>query len=110
MVAATVNSVTTSFVYRGDGLRDSRAVSGGATTQFTWDIAGGLPVVLDDGNQYVYGAGQLARSGSGVGGGPTPQRELSDPLPQQRDEYGEWRPDDVDSASTQPRRSAHRRR
>ena len=71
-------------------------------TTFTWDIASGLPVVLDDGNQYVYGAGQLARSSSGVGGGPTPQRELSDPLPQQRDEYGEWRPDDVDSASTQP--------
>jgi RHS repeat-associated protein len=52
-----VNSVTTNFVYRGDGLRDSRAVSGGATTTFTWDIASGLPVVLDDGNQYVYGAG-----------------------------------------------------
>jgi RHS repeat-associated protein len=57
MTSATVNSVTTTFVYRGDGLRDSRAVSGGATTTFTWDIASGLPVVLDDGNQYVYGAG-----------------------------------------------------
>jgi RHS repeat-associated protein len=56
MTSATVNSVTTNFVYRGDGLRNSRAVSGGATTTFTWDIAGGLPVVLDDGNQYVYGA------------------------------------------------------
>jgi RHS repeat-associated protein len=52
-----VNSVTTNFVYRGDGLRDSRAISGGATTTFTWDIASGLPVVLDDGNQYVYGSG-----------------------------------------------------
>ena len=57
MTSATVNSVTTNFVYRGDGLRDSRSVSGGATTTFTWDIASGLPVVLDDGNQYVYGAG-----------------------------------------------------
>ncbi|MBK7127665.1 MAG: RHS repeat protein [Dehalococcoidia bacterium] len=65
MVSATVNSVTTSFVYRGDGLRDSRAVSGGATTQFTWDVAGGLPVVLDDGNQYVYGAGLTAMKQSG---------------------------------------------
>ncbi|MBK6317393.1 MAG: RHS repeat protein [Dehalococcoidia bacterium] len=46
MVSATVNSVTTSFVYRGDGLRESRAVSGGATTQFTWDIASGLPAPL----------------------------------------------------------------
>ncbi|MBK7328409.1 MAG: hypothetical protein IPI85_04690 [Dehalococcoidia bacterium] len=41
------NSVTTSFAYRGVGLRDSRVVSGGATTTFTWDIASGLPVVLD---------------------------------------------------------------
>ena len=60
MTSATVNSVTTNFTYRGDGLRDSRAVSGGATTTFMWDIASGLPVVLDDGNQYVYGAGLAA--------------------------------------------------
>jgi RHS repeat-associated protein len=65
MVSATVNSVTTSFAYRGDGLRDSRSVSGGATTTFTWDIAGRLPVVLDDGNQYLYGAGLTAQNQSG---------------------------------------------
>jgi len=65
MVSATVNSVTTAFAYRGDGLRDSRSVSGGASTTFTWDIAGGLPVVLDDGNQYVYGAGLTAQKQSG---------------------------------------------
>jgi len=65
MTSATVNSVTTNFVYRGDGLRDSRAVSGGATTTFTWDIAAGLPVVLDDGNQYVYGAGLNAMKQGG---------------------------------------------
>ncbi len=64
MVSATVNSVTTTFAYRGDGLRDSRTV-GGNTTTFTWDIAGGLPVVLDDGNQYVYGAGLTAQTQSG---------------------------------------------
>ena len=63
--SATLSSVTTSFVYRGDGRRDSRAVSGGATTTFTWDIASGLPVVLDDGNQYVYGAGLTAMKQSG---------------------------------------------
>jgi RHS repeat-associated protein len=57
--------VTTTFAYRGDGLRDSRTVSGGATTTFTWDIAGGLPVVLDDGNQYLYGAGLTAQKQSG---------------------------------------------
>ncbi|MGE0600431.1 MAG: RHS repeat domain-containing protein [Dehalococcoidia bacterium] len=64
MVSATVNSVTTTFAYRGDGLRDSRTV-GMSTTTFTWDIAGGLPVVLDDGNQYVYGAGLTAQKQSG---------------------------------------------
>jgi RHS repeat-associated protein len=64
MVSATVNSVTTTFAYRGDGLRDSRTV-GGNTTTFTWDIAAGLPVVLDDGNQYVYGAGLVSQKQSG---------------------------------------------
>ncbi|MBE7519744.1 MAG: RHS repeat protein [Thermoflexaceae bacterium] len=56
MVSATVNSVTSTFAYRGDGLRDSRT-TGIATTTFTWDINAGLPVVLDDGNRYLYGAG-----------------------------------------------------
>ncbi len=59
MVSATVNSVTSTYTYRGDGLRDSRTV-GMTTTQFTWDIASGLPVVLDDGNRYLYGAGLSA--------------------------------------------------
>jgi RHS repeat-associated protein len=60
MTSATVNSVTTTFAYRGDGLRDSRT-TGGTTTTFTWDIAAGLPVVIDDGNRYVYGAGLEAQ-------------------------------------------------
>lgn len=64
MVSATVNSVTTNFAYRGDGLRNSRTV-GGNTTTFTWDVAAGLPVVLDDGNQYLYGAGLTAQKQSG---------------------------------------------
>jgi RHS repeat-associated protein len=64
MVSATVSSVTTTFAYRGDGLRNSRTL-GGNTTTFTWDIAGGLPVVLDDGNQYLYGAGLVAQKQSG---------------------------------------------
>ncbi len=55
LVETTVNSVTTEFAYRGDGLRDSRTV-GMNTTTFTWDIAAGIPVVLDDGNRYIYGA------------------------------------------------------
>ena len=60
MTSATVNSTTTTFAYRGDGLRNSRTM-GGVTTTFTWDIAGGLPVVLDDGAQYVYGAGLVSQ-------------------------------------------------
>ena len=60
MTSATVNSVTTTFAYRGDGLRNSRT-TGGNTTTFTWDIAGGLPVVLDDGARYVYGAGLVSQ-------------------------------------------------
>ena len=55
-----MNSVTTTFAYRGDGLRNSRT-TGGTTTTFTWDIAGGLPVVLDDGAKYVYGAGLVSQ-------------------------------------------------
>jgi RHS repeat-associated protein len=65
MTSATVNSVTTTFTYRGDGLRNSRT-TGGVTTGFTWDVNRGLPVVLDDGNQYVYGAG-LASMVTGTG-------------------------------------------
>ena len=64
MVSATVNSVTNAYTYRGDGLRNSRTV-GMTTTTFTWDIAAGLPVVLDDGNQYLYGAGLSAMKQSG---------------------------------------------
>jgi RHS repeat-associated protein len=56
MTSATVGGTTTTFAYRGDGLRNSRT-TGGSTTAFTWDVNAGLPVVLDDGNQYVYGAG-----------------------------------------------------
>ncbi len=56
MTSATVGGVTTTFAYRGDGLRHSKT-TGGNTTTFTWDVNAGLPVVLDDGKQYVYGAG-----------------------------------------------------
>ncbi|MCL4243292.1 MAG: RHS repeat-associated core domain-containing protein [Dehalococcoidia bacterium] len=67
MVEATVNSMTSTFAYRGDGLRDSRT-AGMTTTQFTWDINAGLPVVLDDGPSregYLYGAGLSAMKQSG---------------------------------------------
>lgn len=45
------------YAYNGDGLRMSKTVSG-ATTQFAWDAAEGLPLLLTDGaNNYVYGPG-----------------------------------------------------
>ncbi len=56
LLEVTVDSTTTAFTYRGDGLRDSRTV-GMNTTTFTWDIVAGIPVVIDDGDlRYVYGA------------------------------------------------------
>lgn len=60
MTSASVGGVTTSFGYRGDGLRNS-STTGGTTTTFTWDVGAGLPVILDDGAQYVYGAGLISQ-------------------------------------------------
>ncbi len=55
LTQAVIAGVTSSSVYNGDGLRMSHTVSG-QQTSYTWDIAGGLPVVLQDGtNTYVYG-------------------------------------------------------
>ena len=64
MTSTTIGGTTTSFTYRGDGLPNSRT-TGGSTTTFTWDINAGLPVVIDDGTQYIYGAGLVSQiSGS----------------------------------------------
>jgi len=61
MTSATVDSVSTTFAYRGDGLRHSRT-TGGNTTVFTWDVNAGLPVVIDDEDaRYVYGAGLVSQ-------------------------------------------------
>ncbi len=44
-----------SYAYNGEGLRMSETV-GATTTPFTWDVSGGLPLILEDGtNAYVYG-------------------------------------------------------
>jgi RHS repeat-associated protein len=65
MTSATVGGTATTFAYRGDRLRASRT-TGGVTTSFTWDVNAGLPVVLDDGNQYVYGAGLVSQKQGGA--------------------------------------------
>ncbi len=61
LTSATVSSVTTTFVYNGDGLRES-LTTGGSTTTFTWDLAQGIPQILDDGDlRYIYGLGRIAQ-------------------------------------------------
>ncbi|MGH7667260.1 MAG: RHS repeat-associated core domain-containing protein [Candidatus Dormibacteria bacterium] len=47
------------YSYNGDGLRMSKTVNG-ATDQFTWDDAGSLPLLLEDGtSDFIYGPGGL---------------------------------------------------
>jgi RHS repeat-associated protein len=55
LVYSVINGVNSTSVYNGDGLRMSHTV-GESTTDYVWDVASGLPVVLQDGtNSYVYG-------------------------------------------------------
>lgn len=50
---------TASYAYNGDGLRTAKTVSGN-TTNFLWNEAQGLPLLLSDGNtNYIYGPGGL---------------------------------------------------
>jgi RHS repeat-associated protein len=52
---AGYGSVAT-YSYNGDGLRMSKTINGASTT-FTWDTNGAIPLLLGDGtNYYVYGA------------------------------------------------------
>ena len=60
LTSTTIGGTTTSFTYRGDGLRASQT-SGSTTTSYTWDLNSSLPVVLDDGSQYVYGNGLVSQ-------------------------------------------------
>lgn len=62
-----IGGVTSTSTYNGDGLRMSHTVSG-QPTNYTWDVATGLPRVLQDGtNTYVYGLDLIsATDGSGA--------------------------------------------
>jgi RHS repeat-associated protein len=56
---SSYNSASPNYAYNGDGLRMSKTVSG-TTTQQTWDVAEGLPLLLQDGTtSYVTGLGGL---------------------------------------------------
>jgi RHS repeat-associated protein len=55
---ATVTPVA-AYKYDGSGLRMSKTVAG-TTSQFTWDLSGGLPLMIQEGAaRYVYGPGGL---------------------------------------------------
>jgi len=60
MTSATVATVPSSSTYNGDGLRMTHT-AGGSTSNYKWDVATSLPVVLQDGvNSYVYGLDLVA--------------------------------------------------
>src|SRR3990172_8180834 len=60
LTSAAINSVAASYTYNGDGLRMSRIIDS-VTQTYDWDVAAGIPVVLDDGeNRYVYGLGLIS--------------------------------------------------
>jgi RHS repeat-associated protein len=63
---AVISGATSTYAYNGDGLRVSRTV-GGQTANYVWDVASGLPVILQDGtNTYVWGLGLISiTDGSG---------------------------------------------
>ena len=51
----TVYGSLAAYAYNGDGLRMSKTVSA-ATSQFSWDVAGGQPQLIEEGaTAYVYG-------------------------------------------------------
>jgi len=55
LITATTGITSTTYAYDGDGLRQSKAVSG-TTTAETWDTAAGLPTLLQDGaTRYIAG-------------------------------------------------------
>jgi RHS repeat-associated protein len=54
-----VSEIKDTYVYDGNGLRASQAISG-TTTYLAWDMTESLPLILsDEANSYVYGPGGL---------------------------------------------------
>src|SRR5579862_101365 len=54
---------TASYSYNGDGLRVGKTVNG-TTTPYVWDPTG-MPMVLSDGNEYVWGQGLISAISAG---------------------------------------------
>lgn len=68
LTSATVDGVTESYEYDGSGTRASRQVGSDPAIAYVSDVAGGLPVTIDDGSRkYVYGHGlAYAVAGSSI--------------------------------------------
>ena len=67
----TTGASSASFVYDGNGLRQSET-TGSGTTEFTWDPDASLPLLLSDGaNSYIYGPGGTPIEQISSGGTPT---------------------------------------
>jgi len=59
LITATTGVTASSYAYDGDGLRQTKTVSGAAYTA-TWDLSGGLPTLLqENATRYVVGPGGL---------------------------------------------------
>jgi RHS repeat-associated protein len=64
MTSATIGSVSSTYLYDGDGLRVSRT-AGGNIVNYLLDVITHNPVVLHDGtNTYVYGLGLISMTDS----------------------------------------------
>src|SRR5688572_22022346 len=65
MTSASINGLTTTYTYNGDGLRMSKTQSGG-TTNFVWDVAAPIPEMIQDfgsgslGATHIYGHNEIA--------------------------------------------------
>jgi RHS repeat-associated protein len=72
--ASPNSSVTSSYEYNGDGLRMAATPANASSEQFTWNVAGSNPELLEDGsNYYIFGPS--------VGSAPIEQITESGPTP-----------------------------
>jgi YD repeat-containing protein len=65
LTEAVIGGNTSTYAYNGDGLRASQTIGGNAVS-YTWDVAAGLPVILQDSldNSYVYGLDLISATDS----------------------------------------------
>jgi RHS repeat-associated protein len=66
LTASDTDSVGATYESNGDGLRVTRTIDQ-TSVSYVWDVAAGLPVILQDsdGNTYLYGLDLISRTDSG---------------------------------------------